>query len=67
MLNWVFWAIPKQYVRQYFIILWLILFVMPGLLFGMRLTMLGILVNIIWYDFCFYGWIKFKEAMERYK
>ena len=51
MLNWVFWAIPKQY----------------GLFFGMRLTMLGILVNIIWYDFCFYGWIKFKEAMERYK
>tara|TARA_Y100001938_G_scaffold136798_1_gene200111 strand:- start:2880 stop:3086 length:207 start_codon:yes stop_codon:yes gene_type:complete len=64
MLNWIFWAIPQQYIRTYFISLWLVLFFLPGLLLGVRLTLLGLLVNFLWYDIVFYGWVKFKQRLE---
>ena len=64
MLNWIFWAIPTQYVRTYVITLWLVLFFLPGVLLGVRLTMLGLLVNFLWYDIVFYGWVKFKQKLE---
>ncbi len=64
MINWIFWAIPHQYIRTYFISLWLVLFFLPGVLLGVRLTMLGLLVNFLWYDIVFYGWVKFKEKLE---
>tara|TARA_Y100001937_G_scaffold61577_1_gene84305 strand:- start:4014 stop:4217 length:204 start_codon:yes stop_codon:yes gene_type:complete len=63
-LNWIFWHIPREYVRRYFITLWLVLFFLPALLLGVRLTMLGIFVNFLWYDIVFYGWVKFKERLE---
>tara|TARA_Y100001937_G_scaffold125322_1_gene191901 strand:- start:428 stop:562 length:135 start_codon:yes stop_codon:yes gene_type:complete len=37
---------------------------MPALFLGVRLTMLGLLVNFLWYDIVFYGWVKFKERLE---
>ena len=64
MINWIFWAIPTQYLRRYFITLWLVLFFLPGVLLGVRLTMLGILVNFLWFDLVFYGWVRFKERLE---
>ena len=64
MLNWIFWAIPREYIRRYFITLWLVLFFMPALFLGVRLTMFGLLVNFLWYDIVFYGWVKFKERLE---
>ena len=64
MINWLFWAIPPQYLRRYFITLWLVLFFLPGLLLGVRLTLLGLLVNSLWYDIVFYGWVKIKEKLE---
>tara|TARA_Y100000114_G_scaffold52882_1_gene48272 strand:+ start:875 stop:1093 length:219 start_codon:yes stop_codon:yes gene_type:complete len=63
-LNWIFWPIPREYIRRYFITLWLVLFFLPALLLGVRLTMLGLLVNFLWYDIVFYGWVKFKERFE---
>ncbi len=65
MINWIFWAIPPQYVKRYFVTLWLVLFFLPGVLMGVRLTILGMLVNFLWFDIVFYGWVKVKEAMER--
>ena len=65
MINWIFWAIPPQYVKRYFVTLWLVLFFLPGVLMGVRLTILGMLVNFLWFDIVFYGWVKFTEAMER--
>ena len=62
--NWVFWAIPPQYVKRYLITLWLLLFILPGYFFGLQLTKLGIIVNVLWYDIIFYGWVKFKEKLE---
>ncbi len=64
MLNWIFWSIPREYIRRYFITLWLVLFFMPALFLGVRLTMLGLFVNFLWYDIVFYGWVKFKERLE---
>ena len=64
MLNWIFWAIPREYMKRYFVTLWLVLFFLPGLLLGVRLTMLGLLINFLWYDIVFYGWVKFKEKLE---
>ncbi len=64
MLNWIFWAVPREYIRRYFITLWLVLFFMPAFFLGVRLTMLGLLVNFLWYDIVFYGWVKFKERLE---
>ena len=65
MINWIFWAIPPQYVKRYFVTLWLVLFFLPGLLLGVRLTIMGLLINFIWFDIVFYGWVRFKEAIER--
>ena len=64
MINWIFWAIPPQYVKRYFVTLWLVLFFLPGALLGMRLTILGLLVNYLLFDIVFYGWVKFKERLE---
>tara|TARA_Y100000817_G_scaffold288910_1_gene258475 strand:+ start:1108 stop:1314 length:207 start_codon:yes stop_codon:yes gene_type:complete len=63
-MNWIFWAIPPEYVRRYFITLWLVLFFLPGVFLGVRLTILGLFINFLWYDIIFYGWVKFKERME---
>ena len=64
MINWIFLAIPPQLVKRYLITLWLVLFFLPGLLLGVRLTLLGLLINFLWYDIVFYGWVKFKEKLE---
>ena len=63
-MNWIFWAIPPEYVRRYFITLWLVLFFLPGVFLGVRLTILGLFINFLWYDIIFYGWVRFKERME---
>ena len=64
MINWLFWAIPTQHVRRYFITLWVVLFLLPGYVLGVQLTLLGLVVNFIWFDIVFYGWVKFKEKLE---
>tara|TARA_B100000902_G_scaffold397636_1_gene462036 strand:- start:2149 stop:2352 length:204 start_codon:yes stop_codon:yes gene_type:complete len=63
MINWIFWAIPPQYVKRYLVTLWLVLFFLPGVLLGVRLTILGLVVNFLWYDIVFYGWVKVKEKL----
>ena len=62
--NWIFWTIPPEYLRRYFITLWLVMFFLPGVFLGVRLTILGIFINFLWYDIIFYGWLRFKERME---
>jgi len=34
----------------------------PTFIFGMQFTRLGFVMNLIWYDVIWYGWIKSKEA-----
>ena len=61
--NWLLWAIPEQYVKRYLITLWLVMFVIPGYLLGMHFTKLGFVVNLLWYDLIFYGWVRVKQQL----
>jgi len=63
MWNWIFWAIPKEYVRRYFLTLWLVLFFLPGYIFGLHFTKLGFIINLIWFDLVFYGWVRAKQII----
>ena len=63
--NWLFWAIPKQYAMKYMVTLWFVMFIIPTFVFGMQFTRLGFVMNLIWYDIIWYGWIKSKEAAKR--
>ena len=42
----------------------MIMFVVPNLVFGMYYTILGFLINLIWFDAVFYGWMKIRDEME---
>lgn len=64
MLNWIFWAIPPEYVRRYFVMMWLALFFLPGFIFGLQFTKLGLIINILWFDLIFYGWVRAKQTIE---
>ena len=63
MLNWIFWAIPPQYVKSYFITLWLVMFIIPNYIFGLYFTKIGFIINLLWYDMIFYGWVRVKQTL----
>ena len=62
--NWLFWEVPEKYAMKYIVILWLALFVIPYYIFGLYYTKLGIILNLVWYDLIFYGWVKAKQRAE---
>lgn len=62
-MNWLFWAIPKNYIRQYFLMFWLIMYFIPWYLFGLQFTKLGFIINWIWFDLVFYGWVRAKQII----
>jgi len=64
MLNWIFWQVPVEYVRRYIVTLWLVMFVIPPYLLGINFTKLGFIVNLLWYDLVFYGWVRVKQQLE---
>jgi hypothetical protein len=61
--NWLFWAVPKKYLRVYIFWLFMMLFGFPYI-FGFYYTKLGIVMNILWYDIILYGWMKVKQRVE---
>ena len=62
--NWLFWAIPEQYAMRYLITLWLVMFMIPTFILGMQFTRLGFVMNLIWYDIIWYGWVRVKQRLE---
>jgi hypothetical protein len=64
MLNWLLWAIPANYVKRYLFTLWLVMFFLPGYIFGLQFTKLGFIINILWFDLVFYGWVRAKQMIE---
>ena len=62
--NWLFWAVPEQYIMRYLVLLWLVMFVIPTFIFGLQFTRLGFIINLIWYDLIFYGWVRVKQRLE---
>ena len=63
--NWFWWTIPIKYIKTYFVMLSLILFILPFYFFGFYYTTLGFLINFVWYDIVFYGWVNVKQSIER--
>ena len=63
-MNWLFWAVPEQYIMRYMILLWLVMFIIPTFIFGMQFTRLGFIINLIWYDIIWYGWVRVKQRLE---
>jgi len=63
-MNWLFWAIPKTYIGRYLFMFWLVMFFLPTFLFGLQFTKLGFVLNWIWFDLIFYGWVRAKQTFE---
>ena len=63
MLNWLFWAIPRNYVRRYIFMFWLVMFFLPTYFLGLQFTKLGFIINWIWFDLVFYGWVRAKQMI----
>ena len=61
--NWLFWAIPRNYVRRYLFMFWLVMFFLPGYFLGLQFTKLGFIINWIWFDLVFYGWVRAKQMI----
>ena len=62
--NWLFWAVPEKYAMKYIVIMWVALMLIPYYIFGLHYTKLGIILNLVWYDLIFYGWVKAKQRAE---
>jgi predicted membrane protein len=52
-MNWLLWTVPIHRKRHYLLMLWLVLFFLP-ILFNIRYSMFGYLVNLLWADFILY-------------
>ncbi len=61
--NWLFWAIPREYIRRYLFIFWLVMFFIPGYFLGLQFTKLGFIINWLWFDLVFYGWFRAKQTI----
>ncbi len=48
---------------RYVVTLWFVMFVIPQYFFGLQFTKLGFVVNFLWYDLIFYGWVKVKQKL----
>ena len=62
--NWLFWAVPEKYAMKYVVIMWVALMLIPYYIFGLHYTKLGIILNLVWYDLIFYGWVRAKQRLE---
>ena len=62
-LSWIFWSVPGKYLRVYIFWLFMMLFGFPYM-FGFYYTKLGIVINILWYDIRFYGFVKIRQKIE---
>ena len=62
--NWLFWAIPRNYIRRYLFTFWLVMFFIPTYFLGLQFTKLGFIINWIWFDLVFYGVVRAKQMIE---
>ena len=61
--NWLFWAIPEKFVFKYLFTLWVAMFIIPQYFFGLQFTKFGFILNLLWYDLIFYGWVRIKQQL----
>ena len=65
MINWLFYSVPEHRKMHYAIMMFLIMFVVPVYLLGLRFTMLGNLVNFLLYDFLYYKMFQVEEHIRK--
>ena len=61
--NWLLWAKPEQHAMRYLVTMLLVMFILPTYLFGLQFTKFGFVVNLLWYDLIFYGWVRVKQRL----
>jgi hypothetical protein len=67
MYNWLNWWVPNERVFNYVFFLFLGLYLLPSIM-GIRFTMLGYVVNLIWLDALYYwSYKKAEELKDRFK
>ena len=64
-MNWILWTVPQKHVKRYLVWMAFIMFIIPNYIFGIYYTVVGFLINLIWFDLVFYGWAKVKDQIER--
>ena len=65
--NWLNWWVPNERVFNYMFFLFLGLYLLPSIM-GIRFTMLGYVVNLIWLDALYYwSYKKAEELKDRFK
>ena len=63
--NWLLWAIPEQHAMRYLVTMLLVMFILPTYLLGLQFTKLGFVINLLWYDLIFYGWVRVKQRSAK--
>ena len=61
--NWLLWEIPEQHAMRYSVTMLVVMFILPTYLLGLQFTRLGFVVNLLWYDLIFYGWVRVKQKL----
>jgi hypothetical protein len=61
MISWLYWTVPNERINHYIFLNGFVIFILPYL-FGIRLTVFGYLLNIIWIDIIYY--VSYKRAQE---
>jgi hypothetical protein len=61
--NWLLWAIPEQHAMRYLVTMLVVMFILPTYLFGIQFTKIGFVINLLWYDLIFYGWVNVKQQL----
>ena len=64
-IKWSTWAVPERLAKNYILLVFSVLYILPYL-FGLRLTVLGFVVNYFWIDYMFFRWYKNKKITEEY-
>jgi hypothetical protein len=65
--GWLYWSVPKKRVSHYLFVMWIAIFILP-ILFGLKLTTLGYLLNVVWLDFIYYiGYKRSQELKNKHK
>jgi hypothetical protein len=48
---------------RYLVTMLVVMFILPTYLLGLQFTKFGFVVNLLWYDLIFYGWVKVKQKL----
>ena len=59
--EWLYWSVPGERISHYLFFMWMAIFLLP-FLFGLRLTLLGYFMNVLWVDFIYY--ISYKRVQQ---